>query len=148
MRKRRKARELALQVLYSREITDHSFEAMLEYVTREAEGDNEISNFAMKLVRKTIEHQDTLDESVAGVVDNWEFERIALIDRLILRIALCELLYFDVIPPKVTINEAIELAKEFSTAQSGRFVNGILDSLYKKLVVEQKIVKKGRGLVE
>jgi N utilization substance protein B len=148
MRKRRKARELALQVLYGREITDHSFEVMLEYVTREAEGDNEISNFAMKLVRKTIEHQDALDENVAGVVDNWEFERIALIDRLILRIALCELLYFDVIPPKVTINEAIELAKEFSTAQSGRFVNGILDSLYKKLAVEQKIVKKGRGRVE
>ena len=148
MRKRRKAREFALQVLYGREITEKPSEVMLEYVSRKAKGDTEISSFAMKLIQKTIEHQKTLDENVIGVVDNWEFERIALIDRLILRLALCELLYFDVIPPKVTINEAIELAKEFSTAQSGRFVNGVLDSLYKKLSTENKIVKKGRGLAE
>lgn len=148
MRKRRKARELALQALYGIEITDNPSKVMLEYVSREAKGDTEISSFAMKLIQKTIEHQKILDENVIGVVDNWEFERIALIDRLILRLALCELLYFDVIPPKVTINEAIELAKEFSTAQSGRFVNGILDSLFKKLSTAKKIVKKGRGLAE
>jgi len=85
---------------------------------------------------------------VTSVVENWEFGRIALIDRLILRLALCELLHFDEIPPKVTINEAIDLAKKYSTSQSGRFVNGILDSLYQKYKSENRIKKRGRGLIE
>lgn len=148
MRKRRKARELALQVLYGREISNNPIDMALEYVSQEAGGDEEIAGFAKDLILKTLKNQDALDENVAAVVEHWEFERIALIDRLILRIALCELLHFEIIPPKVTINEAIELAKEYSTAQSGRFVNGILDSLFKKLSTENKIKKRGRGLVQ
>ena len=85
---------------------------------------------------------------VSKMVKNWDFKRVALVDRLVIRMAFCELLYFDEIPPKVTINEAIELAKTFSTEQSGRFVNGILDSLYKKFKTDKKIVKTGRGLIE
>ena len=148
MRKRRKARELALQVLYGSEISGNPINEVLKNLSQEAQADEEITAFARELIEKTRKSQDELDKTVAGAVDNWEFERIALIDRLILRMALCELLYFDIIPPKVTINEAIELAKDYSTAQSGRFVNGILDSLFKKLSAEMKIKKKGRGLVE
>jgi N utilization substance protein B len=85
---------------------------------------------------------------VAKAAENWKYERIALVDRLVLRIALCELLYFDDIPPKVTINEAIDLAKKFSTAESGRFVNGMLDALFKKYSDEKRIRKKGRGLLD
>ncbi len=110
--------------------------------------DEDISSFTAALLRKTVEHKASLDKDVASVVENWEFGRIALVDRLILRLALCELFFFEEIPPKVTINEAIDLAKEYSTAQSGRFVNGILDSLYRRLKSENKIKKRGRGLME
>ena len=71
-----------------------------------------------------------------------------MIDKLILRQALCELLYFKEIPPKVTINEAIDLAKKYSTTESGRFVNGILDAIYKTLKIHNQILKQGRGLIE
>jgi len=148
MRKRRRARELALQGLYAWEVSGNPLEVVLEKVSEKDKKDGEIVVFASDLLSKTVEHKEALDKDVDLVVENWEYERIALVDRLIIRMALCELLYFDEIPPKVTINEAIELAKEYSTAQSGRFVNGILDSLYQKFKSENKIKKKGRGLVE
>jgi len=148
MKRRRRARELALQGLYAWEVSGNSLEVVLEEVSEKGEKDGEIVVFASDLLRKIAEHKETLDKDVDLVVENWEYERIALVDRLILRMALCELLHFDEIPPKVTINEAIELAKEYSTSESGRFVNGILDSLYKKFKSENKIKKKGRGLVE
>jgi len=148
MKRRRRARELALQGLYAWEVSGNSLEVVLEEVSEKGEKDGEIVVFASDLLRKIAEHKETLDKDVDLVVENWEYERIALVDRLILRMALCELLHFDEIPPKATINEAIELAKEYSTSESGRFVNGILDSLYKKFKSENKIKKKGRGLVE
>ncbi len=148
MKKRRKARELALQGLYALEVSGNSLEAVLGEVDTRGNCDPELVDFAKDLIQKATEHRSVLDGNVASVVENWEFERIALLDRLILRIALCELLYFDEIPPKVTINEAIEIAKEFSTEQSGRFVNGILDTLYHGLKSDDKIIKKGRGLID
>ena len=148
MRKRRRARELALQGLYAWEMSGNPMEVVVEEVSTGSKGDDEVARFASDLLKKTVESKDALDRHVNSVVKNWEYERLALVDRLILRMALCELLYFDEIPPKVTINEAIELAKAYSTSQSGRFVNGILDSLYKKFKSENKIQKRGRGLVE
>ncbi len=147
MKKRRKAREFVLQGLYALEISDNPSSVILEEMSSKCT-DQEVIGFATELFRKTTKQKATLDKEVALIVENWEFERIALIDRLILRFALCELLRFQDIPPKVTINEAIELAKIYSTSQSGRFINGILDTLYKKLKAEKKIVKKGRGLIE
>ena len=146
MKKRRKARELVLQGLYAWEVSGGPVQRVIEDLEKWGGKDAEIQDFARKLLRKTIENKETLDRDVAMIVENWEFERMALLDRLILRMALCELLYFEEIPPKVTINEAIEIAKIYSTFQSGRFVNGILDSLYKKYKSENKIEKKGRGL--
>jgi len=148
MKKRRRARELALQGLYGWEISGNTIEVVLEYVSKESGPDEEITSFASDLLRNTVEYKETFDEDVISVVENWEFGRIALVDRLILRLALCELLHFDEIPPKVTINEAIDLAKKYSTSQSGRFVNGILDSLYQKYKSENRIKKRGRGLIE
>ena len=147
MKKRRIARELALQGLYAMEISGNPIETVLEEVVQWAENDEEIVEFASSLIRKTTLQKDELDRRVSLMVENWEFSRVALIDRIILRAALCELLNFETIPPKVTINEAIDLAKQFSTADSGRFVNGILDALYKKLNGENKINKTGRGLI-
>jgi len=139
---------LALQGLYSWEVSGNAVDVVLEELSERGKEDVQIVTFASDLLKKAVEQKETLDGDVASTVENWEFDRIALVDRLILRLALCELLYFDEIPPKVTINEAIDLAKKYSTSQSGRFVNGILDSLYKRFKEEKKIVKRGRGLVE
>lgn len=148
MKKRRKARVLALQGLYAWELSGNSIERIIGDFTEQSESDEEVTAFASRLLRKASTEKETLDQDISAVVKNWEFGRIAIVDRLILRLALCELLHFDEIPPKVTINEAIDLAKEFSTNQSGRFVNGILDSLYQKCKTEQRITKRGRGLIE
>jgi len=148
MKKRRRARELALQELYGWEISGNTIEVVLKRMTDENEAEEEIVTFASELLTRTILSKVTLDEDVVSVVENWEFGRIALIDRLILRLALCEFLHFEEIPPKVTINEAIDMAKKYSTSQSGRFVNGILDSLYQKYKSENRIKKRGRGLMD
>jgi len=90
-------------------------------------------NFAEELVHGIIEHSDEIDDKIIGLAKNWDFERIAKIDLAILRLAVYELLHRKDIPPIVTINEAIDLSKEFSTAESRRFVNGILDKLKSEL---------------
>jgi len=148
MKKRRKARSLALQRLYAFEVSENRLEKVIDEIFEECGEDTEVAAFAIALLKRSVEAREEIDEEISKMVKNWDFKRVALVDRLILRLAFCELLYFDEIPPKVTINEAIELAKTFSTEQSGRFVNGILDSLYKKFKLEKKINKIGRGLVE
>ena len=147
MGKRRKARELVLQLLYAEAMSNNPAETIIQDLTAGAEGRHDIVDFAEQLFRKIIKFKIELDDEVALILKNWEYYRVALIDRLILRLALCELLYFKEIPPKVTINEAIDLAKKYSTSESGRFVNGILDALFKKCSDEKRIVKEGRGLM-
>jgi len=148
MKKRRKARELVLQRLYGLEISENAYDAVIQDLQDTAVYDSDIREFAVELIRKIKIHEKDLDLDISTMVQNWNFERVALMDRLILRLALCELLYFEEIPPKVTMNEAIDLAKKFSTAESGRFVNGVLDGLYKRLIKEKRINKSGRGLLE
>ena len=81
-------------------------------------------------------------------VENWEMERIALIDRILLKIGIVEILYFPEIPPKVSINEVIEIAKDYSTLNSGKFINGILDAILSEAKKEGRLNKSGRGLIE
>jgi N utilization substance protein B len=97
---------------------------------------------------RVIKHTDELDEKIKERVANWEMNRIALVDKILLRIGICELLYFPDIPPKVSINESIEIAKEYSTARSGKFINGILDAILSELKENKKLHKTGRGLVD
>lgn len=97
--------------------------------------------FAKKLITSTLQSIEFSDEMIKKMVENWEFERIALLDRVILEMAIAELLHFPEIPPKVTINEAIEIAKEYSTDKSGQFVNGLLDKILRELIY-QGIFKK------
>jgi N utilization substance protein B len=104
--------------------------------------------FANDLISKVLIHIKELDEKILERVANWEMNRIALIDRLLLRMGICELLYFPDIPPKVSINESIEIAKDFSTAGSGKFINGILDAILSDEKKSGKLNKTGRGLVE
>ncbi|MDZ7740242.1 MAG: transcription antitermination factor NusB [Bacteroidota bacterium] len=109
--------------------------------------DNEDLDFVKKLFRKTILRKDETEKLIEQRAKNWEIERIATMDKLILEMALVELMEFESIPIKVSLNEYIELAKIFSTVKSRVFINGILDKLIEDLKAENKIVKKGRGLM-
>ena len=108
---------------------------------------NADEDFVKNLFRETINHADELGRLVADNTNNWEKERICVMDMLILKMALAELLYFPFVPVKVTMNEYIEISKYFSTPKSKVFVNGIIDRIYKKLSEDGKIIKRGIGLL-
>ena len=97
--------------------------------------------FAESLTKTVIEKNDHLQELIVPKLKNWDPERIALLDMILMKMGVAEFLYFETIPPKVTINEYIDLAKEYSTQQSGQFVNGILDNIHKELVQQGKMQK-------
>jgi len=97
--------------------------------------------FAVDLLNAAIDKDEYCFELIKPKLKNWDSERIALLDMILIKMGICELLYFETIPTKVTINEYIDLAKEYSTEQSGHFVNGILDNLHKELLSQNKIHK-------
>ncbi len=132
MGKRRKAREIVLQALYENEFSDRSpGEILASQVDRRTPGDD-TTEHATKLFAATLDNLDAIDDAIEGAVENWEIERVALVDKNILRLALAEILYFPEIPSKVIVNEAIEIAHRFSTEDAGRFINGILDRFIKE----------------
>jgi N utilization substance protein B len=147
MFKRRLVREKVLQILYAYEINKEGHEAAVNSLLSEIKNDSD-KDFAASLIIKVIKHSEELDNRIKGRVANWEMNRIALIDKILLRIGICELMFFPDIPPKVSINESIEIAKEYSTARSGKFINGILDAVLSELKENKKLNKTGRGLVE
>jgi N utilization substance protein B len=98
--------------------------------------------YAKELFQAVIEKKDFLSEIIKQKLNNWDAERIATVDMVLLWMGVAELLYFETIPPKVTINEYIDIAKEYSTQQSGQFINGILDGIHKELLANNKIRKK------
>jgi N utilization substance protein B len=101
-----------------------------------------------KLFYDTIEHHEAYDQLIQSKAENWELERIALIDRILMQMGISEMRHFEEIPIKVTINEYLEIAKKFSTPKSSKFINGILDSLYIQFKQSDEIQKSGRGLIE
>lgn len=109
--------------------------------------DNEDRDFARDLFRKTILNEAALAKEFVDKTPNWDSERIAEVDTIILKMAICEFLKFPSIPVKVTLNEYLELAKEYSTPKSSIFINGILDNLVKELETGKKLIKTGRGLM-
>ncbi len=127
MRRRTRARELAVQFLYILDLRGPEVMDQLASFLQEGSKDREVQEFALRLITGTRDTLDVVDKKLSSVARNWEISRMAVVDRNILRMAIFELLYCDDIPPKVTINEAIELGKRFSTANSGSFINGILD---------------------
>jgi transcription antitermination protein NusB len=147
MFKRRIVRERVLQILYAFELNNESLQLLTEGILADL-NDAADREFANDLVNRVIIHSKELDLKIKERVDNWEMGRIALIDKLLLRMGICELFYFPDIPPKVSINECIEIAKIYSTAGSGKFINGILDAILNELKQEGKLNKSGRGLVE
>jgi len=146
--RRRRIRERVLQALYAYELAHEPLPFVLETVFADLRKDDDMYRFAARLIEKVVETSPTLDALIKERVTNWEFGRLAVIDRLILRMAICELMYFEDIPPKVSINEAIEIARRFSTEKSDKFVNGVLDSVLDTLRKTGRMTKSGRGLVE
>jgi N utilization substance protein B len=134
---RRKARELVLQVLYALEIAEDPLEEVIEDQLSGAEYDDELTEYVGRLAAGVLGEKEELDRVIAERATNWDLARIAIIDKIILRMGLCELLHFPDVPAKVCINESIELAKKYSSADAKRFVNGILDAAYRDLVEEE-----------
>lgn len=116
-------------------------------ITQYTESDEE-ERFMKDLFRKCAEHDEALTELIAAKTQNWDADRIATVDMMLMKMALCEILHFPQIPVKVSINEYLELAKLYSTPNSHGFINGILDKIQLDLRKQQKINKTGRGLVE
>jgi transcription antitermination protein NusB len=110
--------------------------------------EKEDKEFATELFRKVIECSEETDKLIQGKTENWELERIAFMDVLLMKMAIVEFLYFPTIPVKVSLNEYIELAKQYSTPKSSVFINGILDKLLAEFKKDGRLMKVGRGLVE
>jgi N utilization substance protein B len=142
---RRQIREKVLQVLYAQELSKDPIEKVKKDLLQDID-EKESFTFAEKLIQYSIDNRQRYDDLIKTTVDNWDIERIALIDFIIIKMCLSEFFYFEEIPPKVSINEAIDLAKDYSTRNSGKFVNGILDSLLNSLQDRGEIKKKGKGL--
>lgn len=175
---RRLAREKTLQILYAHQISGVSIDDLYKHImnrnfnfgddiveikekrllkpseVQEMEADvpiiweEEEVIFISDLVKKSLENKEYIESLLRDHSKHWEFDRIAIIDRLIMIMSITELMYFELVPAKVTINEAIEIAKRFSTDKSNSFINGLLDRLSKKLRKEGKIIKKGKGLID
>ena len=143
---RRKIREKVLQILYAFEMTKDSIDAIKsEQLTGIEDKADEL--FAHRLIKLVMENEEYYDKLIKSIVDNWDIERIAILDHIIIKMCLSEFIYMEDIPTKVSMNEAIELAKNFSTKNSGKFVNGILDSILIRMRKNGEIKKSGKGMV-
>ena len=130
MGKRRTGRELALQFLYQIDIAGiESWQELLEIFWREHKVDRDIEEFSGKLINLIISNKKAIDSEIKKHATNWDLDRIAIVERNILRMSICELFHMDDIPPIVSINEAIDIAKKYGGIDSGKFVNGILDKI-------------------
>jgi N utilization substance protein B len=137
-----------MQALYARELAGgkprHHVYTLIE---PEFEDDPNTLDFAQSLFETTARSERQIDNYLEAHLQNWDLDRISAIDRAVLRMATCELLHFEDVPPKVTIDEAIEIVKRFSTLKSGDFVNGVLDAVLMELYTSGDLNKTGRGRV-
>lgn len=137
---RRSARETVLQALYAVEVgQEHEAKALKDILDREKR-DEEINEFIVELFEISLKNRDWCENEIKSRLNNWEFDRVAVLDRLLLILAISEIFFIDNIPPKVSIAEAIEIAKQFSTEESSAFINGVLDNIYKSLPKVNEVV--------
>ncbi|MBF0504675.1 MAG: transcription antitermination factor NusB [Candidatus Omnitrophica bacterium] len=137
MRRRTLAREHALKILYQFDITKRPMQAVIDsYWEAEETRDHEIISYANLLCLGVSGQMENIDHKISDYATNWQIRRMAIIDRNVMRIGLYELKHTQDIPPKVAINEAVELAKKYGDLESSKFVNGILDKIHKKEIVE------------
>ncbi len=136
MRKRTLAREYTLKILYQAEMTRRDIVAAAKQFWKEQDPPDEVvREFVQRLAEGIAANLAAIDAKISHYAANWQIKRMAVIDRNILRLGVYELLHTSDIPPKVTINEAVELAKKYGDLESGKFVNGILDKIHKTEVL-------------
>ena len=139
---KRKARIAALQVIYAQEFQGSDMDTTFEYMLDpEDTPEDNVIIYSRHLCVLTSQHLDEMDELIRKWSKNWDFKRIAIMDRSILRMSLAEMLFENEVPPKVSITEGVEIAKQFSTSDSSSFINGILDAVYNDLLKgKEKVV--------
>ncbi len=128
---RRDAREGAMQALFASQFSDESPPEVLARFLDSFPNRRKSRSFIEELYQCVIEHSDWADGLIKSHLQNWEFDRVAQVDQVLLRMGVCEIFFMDDIPPKVTISEMVEIAKIYSTEESSGFINGILDSVFK-----------------
>ncbi|MBW8886370.1 MAG: transcription antitermination factor NusB [Fibrobacteres bacterium] len=128
---RRRGREFAMQLLYAVEVGKEAFAEALKGLAEDPDLPQDAREYGTRLARKVLESQQDLDARISAAASNWDLDRIAIVDKLIIRCAVAELMYMQDVPLKVAINEAVDIAKKFSTGDSSRFVNGVLDAIAK-----------------
>ncbi len=139
MRRRTLSREHALKILYQVEITHRDLDLILaDFWKMEEVSDEEVITYAKMVVAGVLKECTILDEKISKYATNWQLKRMAVIDRNVMRIGLFELQHTTDIPPKVAINEAVDLAKKYGDLESSKFVNGILDKIHKKEILEPR----------
>lgn len=142
-------RERVLQALYAYEASEDTVDHILATLIRPTFGEDRTAlRFAERLFLKAADIRPEAEVLIDRHIQNWEISRLARTDRHVLWLAITELLYFEDIPPKVTLNEAVEVARAFGTDKSDAFVNGVLDAILRDLREAGRIRKTGRGLVE
>lgn len=132
MHPRRQAREMILQALYAQDITRETPDKIINDIINRYNPEKDVVEFITSLFNIIIEKKEWTESIISRFLENWDFDRVARLDKLILRLAICELYFQNDVPGKVSIAEAIEIAKQYSTEESSSFVNGILDSVYKQ----------------
>jgi transcription antitermination protein NusB len=162
--KRRLARERVMQILYAYELGGSDIETLrwelierdlakadetdTTHLLNDSESSESARAFARELTNEIMLHREEINQIITEKLQRWEFSRVALIDRILIQMGIAELLYFPDIPPKASINELIEIAKDYSTEESGKFINGILHAIMTHLNETGRINKSGRGLLE
>ena len=132
MRKRTLSRELALKILYQSDIANKPFSVAIEDFFKDEETkEKTVIEYTRRLVLGVGEHLSEIDKKISEYAANWELKRMAVIDRNVLRLGVFELKFESDVPPKVTINEAVELAKKYGDIDSSKFINGVLDKIHK-----------------
>ena len=132
MGKRRSSRELALKFLYQSELNKGNIDEQMKLFLKRNSSQEEVETFMLELVKSILKQINEIDEIIQKFSDNWVLDRMTVIDRNILRMGTCELLFSFSTPPKVAINEAVDIAKKYGNEDSPEFINGILDKIYKE----------------
>ena len=132
MGKRRSSRELALKFLYQSELNAGNIDEQMRFFLERSSSQDEVEAFMMELVESTLKQIKEIDKIIQKFSDNWVLDRMTVIDRNVLRMGTCELLFNFSTPPRVVINEAVDIAKKYGNEDSPEFINGILDKIYKE----------------
>ena len=134
---RRSAREAVLQALYAIEVGKETKSKALKDILKRESRNQDAKNFITELFNVSLSNREWCEDQIKSRLNNWEFKRVAILDRLLLIVAIAEIFFIDTVPPKVSISEAIQIAKRYSTEDSSAFVNGVLDNIYKSVAKEK-----------